>query len=117
MNENNNQSVFPIIVTVLIIAGLIAAVAYDRHYRTHRHPKNPMEDIIQVTKPVLRVNGDGSYYISNETQYYRVKTEQEAEALKESLQKKREDLEKQVQQQQNLNINHNIHITVEDDTW
>lgn len=29
MNENNNQSVFPIIVTVLIIAGLIAAVAYD----------------------------------------------------------------------------------------
>lgn len=29
MNENNNQSVFPIIVTVLIIAELIAAVAYD----------------------------------------------------------------------------------------
>ena len=48
--------------------------------------------------------------------YYRIKSEKEGKELIESVEKKRNDLEKQVQQQ-NININHNIHITIEDESW
>lgn len=36
--------------------------------------------------------------------------------LTSCVEKKMNDLEKQVQQQ-NININHNIHITIEDESW
>lgn len=99
-----------IIITIVLI--VMASLFIPHHnIRTYEH-----EDVIMVEEPIMNIDDHGRYYISTRRSYYRIKSEKEGKELIESVEKKRNDLEKQVQQQ-NININHNIHITIEDESW
>lgn len=115
MKEQEEQGCFKpfmigIIITVILIV-IVSLFIPHHNIRTYEY-----EDVIMVEEPVLKIDNQGRYYISTKRSYYRIKSEKEGKELIESVEKKRNDLEKQVQQQ-NININHNIHITIEDDSW
>ena len=115
MKEQEEQGCFkPLMIGIIITVILIVIVSLfipHHNIRTYEY-----EDVIMVEEPVLKIDNQGRYYISTKRSYYRIKSEKEGKELIESVEKKRNDLEKQVQQQ-NININHNIHITIEDDSW
>ena len=116
MKEQEEQGCLKPMVIGIIIAAIFILMAFL--FVPHHKPEtyNPLEDVIMVQEPVLKIDNQGRYYISTKRSYYRIKSEKEGKELIESVEKKRDELEKQVQQQ-NININHNIHITIEDDTW
>lgn len=116
MKEQEEQGCLKPMVMGIIIAAIFIIMAFL--FVPHHKPEtyNPLEDVIMVEEPVLKIDNQGRYYISTKRSYYRIKSEKEGKELIESVEKKRNDLEKQVQQQ-NININHNIHITIEDESW
>lgn len=116
MKEQEEQGCLKPMVIGIIIAAIFILMAFL--FVPHHKPEtyNPLEDVIRVEEPVLKIDNQGRYYISTKRSYYRIKSEKEGKELIESVEKKRNDLEKQVQQQ-NININHNIHITIEDESW
>ena len=116
MKEQEEQGCLKPMVIGIIIAAIFIIMAFL--FVPHHKPEtyNPLEDVIMVEEPVLKIDNQGRYYISTKRSYYRIKSEKEGKELIESVEKKRNDLEKQVQQQ-NININHNIHITIEDESW
>ena len=116
MKEQEEQGCLKPMVIGIIIAAIFIIMAFL--FVPHHKPEtyNPLEDVIMVEEPVLKIDNQGRYYISTKRSYYRIKSEKEGKELIESVEKKRNDLEKQVQQH-NININHNIHITIEDESW
>lgn len=100
--------------SLMIAIILILAVTIGYQFLPKNQPKkyDPLEDVIQVNEPVLKVDNQGRYYISNQRSYYRIKSEKEKRDLLESIDKKTKEMEQQVKQ-----YNLNIRITIEDERW
>lgn len=100
----------PLLIAIVLV--LAATLVYQFFIQDKPKEYNPLENVIQVNEPILKVDNNDRYYISNKRSYYRIKSEEEKEALLKSLDKKTKELEEKVKQQ-----NINIHITIEDERW
>ena len=73
MKEQEEQGCLKPMVIGIIIAAIFIIMAFL--FVPHHKPEtyNPLEDVIMVEEPVLKIDNQGRYYISTKRSYYQIR--------------------------------------------